>query len=72
MTPVVSVPVGDMPELLAGLPGCAIVRAARPALAGAALAALPTSPILRSGGARKEYSSTRIARQDVAPVPKGG
>jgi glycosyltransferase involved in cell wall biosynthesis len=39
-TPVVSVPVGDLPELLDGLPGCAVVPRDPVLLANAVLQAL--------------------------------
>jgi teichuronic acid biosynthesis glycosyltransferase TuaC len=41
-TPVVSVPVGDVPRMIAGLPGCTIVRRDPEALSNAVLAALDT------------------------------
>ena len=65
MTPVVSVPVGDMPNLLAGLPGCAIAPRDPVALADAVLAAL------ESGGDRalreraEAFSGARMAQQVV-------
>jgi glycosyltransferase involved in cell wall biosynthesis len=48
-TPVVSVPVGDVGEVVAGLPGCAITPREPAALAAAVLRALesPRSPALR-------------------------
>lgn len=67
LTPVVSVAVGDVPELLAGLPGCAVVPREPALLADALLRALgaPRHPSLRE---RVEpYSHRRIAEQ-VAKV----
>lgn len=66
MTPVVSVPVGDMPELLAGLPGCAIAPRSPVALANAVLAAFEHSgdPALRQRAV--QVSSARVAEQIVA------
>lgn len=43
MTPVVSVAVGDVAELIAGLSGCAVVRAEPTALARAVLASIETA-----------------------------
>ena len=40
LTPVVSVSVGDVPELLAGLPGCAVVERSPRPLADAIVGAL--------------------------------
>jgi glycosyltransferase involved in cell wall biosynthesis len=55
-TPVVSVPVGDVPSLLAGLPGCAVVPRDAASLGGAIIAALGVgrAPELR---ARAELDS---------------
>jgi glycosyltransferase involved in cell wall biosynthesis len=65
MTPVVSVPVGDMPELLADLPGCAVAPRNPVALADAVLGAFESgsSPAFRQRA--EEYSSTRIAKRVV-------
>jgi glycosyltransferase involved in cell wall biosynthesis len=65
MTPVVSVPVGDMAELLAELPGCAIAPRSPVALARAVLAAFE-----RGGGEAlrqraEAFSSARMAEQVV-------
>jgi glycosyltransferase involved in cell wall biosynthesis len=60
-TPVVSVPVGDMPELLRALPGCAVCRREPQVLGEAVLRALEVG---RSGVLREratEYSRERIA-----------
>jgi glycosyltransferase involved in cell wall biosynthesis len=66
MTPVVSVPVGDLPSLLAGLPGCAVVARDPVALADATLKALEGGgdPALRQ---RVEgLSRSRVAERTVA------
>ena len=66
MTPVVSVPVGDVPELLAGLPGCEIAPRDPVALADAVLRALEHGgdPGLRR---RVEpLSRANVARRTVA------
>jgi teichuronic acid biosynthesis glycosyltransferase TuaC len=66
MTPVVSVPVGDLPELVEGLPGCAVVPRDSSALAKAVLAAFETGrdPALRR---RAELlSGRRVAERTVA------
>lgn len=66
MTPVVSVPVGDLPELLADLPGCAIAPREPVSLAEAVLAAFErgSDPALRR---RAEQLSRRsIAERTVA------
>ena len=64
MTPVVSVPVGDLAELLAGLPGCAVAPRDPRALAGAVVNALTVrDPALRSRAL--EFSHDRVAQQVV-------
>ena len=62
-TPVVSVPVGDVPEVLRGLPGCAVCEQDPKALAEAVLHALESgrSPLLRERAA--EYSRERVVRK---------
>jgi len=61
-TPVVSVPVGDVPALLAGLPGCAIAPRDIRMLADAVLAARTVhDPALR--GRALEFSHERVAAQ---------
>jgi teichuronic acid biosynthesis glycosyltransferase TuaC len=65
-TPVVSVPVGDVPDLIAGLPGCTIAPRSKDALAAGVLRALeaPRDPALR---ARVEpFSSSSVARRTLA------
>jgi glycosyltransferase involved in cell wall biosynthesis len=66
MTPVVSVPVGDVPELLEGLPGCAVAPRDPTALAEAVLAAFDTGgdPALRRRAER--LARHRIAERTVA------
>jgi glycosyltransferase involved in cell wall biosynthesis len=66
MTPVVSVPVGDMPQLLAGLPGCSIAPRSAGPLADAVLRALEQGgdPELRRRAER--FSSARSAQRTVA------
>lgn len=66
MTPVVSTPVGDLPELLAGLPGCAVEPRDPVALADAVLRALGESgdPALRRRAER--LSRRRVAERTVA------
>jgi glycosyltransferase involved in cell wall biosynthesis len=66
MTPVVSVPVGDVPELLAGLPGCAITSRDPVALADAVVRAFERGgdPALRRRAER--LSRSRIAERTVA------
>jgi teichuronic acid biosynthesis glycosyltransferase TuaC len=62
MTPVVSVPVGDVPALLAGLPGCAIAPRDPELLADAVLAART----VRDSALRRralEFSYERVATQ---------
>jgi len=66
MTPVVSVPVGDLPELLAGLPGCAVVPRKPIALADAVLHAFERGgdPMLRQRA--EQLSRRRVAERTVA------
>jgi glycosyltransferase involved in cell wall biosynthesis len=66
MTPVVSVPVGDLPELLAGLPGCAVAPRDPGALAEAVVAALErgSDPALRRRA--EQFSGRRSAERTVA------
>jgi glycosyltransferase involved in cell wall biosynthesis len=66
MTPVVSVPVGDVPELLAGLPGCSIAPRDPVPLSKAVLRALEHggNPALRQRAER--LSRHRIAERTVA------
>jgi glycosyltransferase involved in cell wall biosynthesis len=66
MTPVVSVPVGDMRELLAGLPGCAVAPRDPVSLANAVLAALESGsdPTLRHRA--EQYSNGKLAEEVVA------
>jgi glycosyltransferase involved in cell wall biosynthesis len=66
MTPVVSVPVGDVPELLAGLPGCAVAHRNAVALTGAVLRAFECGrdPALRQRVER--LSRRRVAERTVA------
>jgi glycosyltransferase involved in cell wall biosynthesis len=75
MTPVVSVPVGDVPTVIDGLPGCAIVPREPGALAKALLAALEADrrPELRHRA--EEFSRKFIARRIAAlyeDVARGG
>jgi glycosyltransferase involved in cell wall biosynthesis len=65
LTPVVSVPVGDMPELLADLPGCAVVPRDPARLAGAVLAALVHGPDPALRQRAEQYSRERIAERTV-------
>jgi glycosyltransferase involved in cell wall biosynthesis len=69
-TPVVSVPVGDVAELIVGLPGCAIVGRDPHALASAILTALEAGhpAILRE---RVEPFSRQHAAQQVLTVYEG-
>jgi teichuronic acid biosynthesis glycosyltransferase TuaC len=66
-TPVVSVPVGDVPRLLAGLPGCAVAPRDPGALAEAVLAALDAGR-RRELRERAELSSRRRTAERVAQV----
>jgi glycosyltransferase involved in cell wall biosynthesis len=61
MTPVVAVPVGDVPELLAGLPGCEIAPRDPVALADAVMRALE-----RGGDAELRRGVERLSRSHVA------
>jgi teichuronic acid biosynthesis glycosyltransferase TuaC len=66
LTPVVSVPVGDVPTLIEGLPGCAVVPRDPRALADAVIRALGADrrPELRE---RVEpFGQDRVAAQLVA------
>ena len=65
MTPVVSVPVGDMPELLAGLPGCAVAPRDPVALAGAVLVAFEHKGDQALRRRALEFSSARVAERIV-------
>jgi glycosyltransferase involved in cell wall biosynthesis len=60
-TPVVSVPVGDVPELLAGLPGCEIAPRDAVALADAVVRALEHGG---APGLRRRVE--RVSREHVA------
>lgn len=61
-TPVVSVPAGDVPDVLAGLPGCAIAPRDPHVLANAVLTALTVhDPALRRRAL--EFSYDRVANQ---------
>jgi glycosyltransferase involved in cell wall biosynthesis len=66
MTPVVSVPVGDVPEALAGLPGCAVAPRDPVALADAVLRAFDCGgdPALRQRAER--LSRRRVAERTIA------
>jgi glycosyltransferase involved in cell wall biosynthesis len=66
MTPVVSVAVGDLPDLLAGLPGCTVAPRDPLALADAVLYALKRGgdPLLRQRAER--LSRRRVAERTVA------
>jgi teichuronic acid biosynthesis glycosyltransferase TuaC len=61
MTPVVSVPVGDVPELLAGLPGCEIAQRDPVALADAVMRAFE-----RGGDPGLRRRAERVSRSQVA------
>jgi teichuronic acid biosynthesis glycosyltransferase TuaC len=65
LTPVVSVSVGDVPELLAGLPGCAVVERSERLLADAIAAALDAGrpPELRERAL--EFSRRRMAERVI-------
>jgi teichuronic acid biosynthesis glycosyltransferase TuaC len=66
MTPVVSVPVGDVPEVLAGLPGCSIARREPAAIGRAIVAALGSErrPELRTRAERD--ARPRVAERLIA------
>jgi teichuronic acid biosynthesis glycosyltransferase TuaC len=66
MTPVVSVPVGDMPELLAGLTGCAIAPYSPPALADAVVTALECDRDAALRRRAERFSGPRIAERTIA------
>ena len=65
-TPVVSVPVGDMPDLLDGLPGCAIVSRSPAVLADAVLAAFESGRDLALRRRAEQFSGARTAERIVA------
>jgi teichuronic acid biosynthesis glycosyltransferase TuaC len=63
-TPIVSVPVGDVPETIAGLPGCEVVSREPAALANALARALEAGrPEALRRRALERFSSTSVARQ---------
>jgi glycosyltransferase involved in cell wall biosynthesis len=66
LTPVVSVPVGDLPELLDGLPGCAVAPTRPAALADAVVGAFAAGrqPALRERA--EALSRRRIAERTVS------
>jgi glycosyltransferase involved in cell wall biosynthesis len=66
MTPIVSVPVGDMPEILDGLPGCAIAPRDPTVLADAVLAALDCGGGEALRRRAERYSEAQIAERTVA------
>ena len=66
MTPVVAVPVGDVPETIGGLPGCSVVPRDPKALADALLAALHSGRPAELRARAERYSSTRIAQEVIA------
>lgn len=66
MTPVVSVPVGDMPELLAGLPGCAVAPRSAGSLAEAVLAAFESGRDMALRRRAEQYSGARSAERTIA------
>jgi glycosyltransferase involved in cell wall biosynthesis len=65
-TPVVSVDVGDVADVIRGLPGCAVLPRDTGSLADGVVTALeaPRSPELRARA--EEFSRTRIAERLVA------
>ena len=63
MTPVVSVAVGDVPELIAGLPGCAVVRGEPTALARAVLASIETKRRVELRHRVEQFSRPRVAER---------
>lgn len=65
-TPVVSVPVGDVPQLLRGLPGCAIAPRDKVALADAVLHALANGRDLALRQRVERLSRRRVAERTVA------
>jgi hypothetical protein len=62
-TPVVSVQVGDVPELLQGLPGCAVCERDPSALAEAVQSAIESGRNADLRERVKQYSRDRIARE---------
>jgi teichuronic acid biosynthesis glycosyltransferase TuaC len=66
LTPVVSVPVGDVPRLIGSLPGCTVAGRDPEALAGGVIAALAAgrSPALRRRAAI--YALSRVAERVAA------
>jgi glycosyltransferase involved in cell wall biosynthesis len=62
LTPVVSVPVGDNPDVLAGLPGCAVAPYDADALARALFEAIRPDRNLALRRRAAEYSRARVAR----------
>jgi hypothetical protein len=65
-TPVVSVPVGDVPQLVRGLPGCAIAPSEPRALAACVLAALGADRDPALPRRAELYSRRRLAERTVA------
>jgi teichuronic acid biosynthesis glycosyltransferase TuaC len=65
-TPVVSVAVGDVPELLAGLPGCAVCERNPAALAGGVLRALEAGRATSFRDRAEEYARERVAGRVLA------
>jgi glycosyltransferase involved in cell wall biosynthesis len=63
MTPVVSVPVGDVPNLIAGLPGCAIAPRKPAALADAVLMALEAGRREELRHRAEQFSRSRVAER---------
>ena len=66
MTPVVSVAVGDMPSLLAGLPGCAIAPRSPAALADAVVTAFEFGGDRALRQRAEAFSGARMAERVVA------
>jgi teichuronic acid biosynthesis glycosyltransferase TuaC len=65
-TPVVSVPVGDLPELLSGLPGCAIVPRDPVALADAIVHAFASGRDSTLRERAKRLSRRRVAERTIS------
>jgi teichuronic acid biosynthesis glycosyltransferase TuaC len=65
-TPVVSVRVGDIPELISGLPGCAVVERDPKALGAAILAAIAVGHPEELRARVEPYSRRRAAEQVLA------
>jgi glycosyltransferase involved in cell wall biosynthesis len=65
-TPVVSVPVGDVPGLLRGLPGCSICARDPAALAAGVIRALGTGRRHELRARVEAYSRDRIAEKVLA------